>query len=112
MNQFCLLKPIDAGKVPSAADLKFPSTLQYRKVKTITLENCLAVSKSIKSADKWMEIIESIDEHRICTRNPIGYGACAGKSTDHDSRKMELKTLLMDSNRFIFIHSIQILTHR
>lgn len=73
--------------MPLPADIKFPTTLQYRKVKTITLTNCMAISKSMESADKWMKIIESINEHRICTRNPIGYGACNGKSIEPDALK-------------------------
>lgn len=61
---------------------KYPKTLQYKEVLTITQEECLADFEPLQTSDfvDWQQSVDSINNGVICTRNANGTGICMGDS--------------------------------
>lgn len=56
--------------------------MQYKEVITLTVEECLADFKTLKSIDidKWDRIPAKLNKFKLCTRNSVGSGSCYGDS--------------------------------
>lgn len=63
-------------------DIKFPTTLQFLQVTTISLQECLGAFKHLESVDKqeYEMLTNNINKFKLCTKNYVGSGACVGDS--------------------------------
>lgn len=85
MNQFFYVLNFKAPikeKMKLAADLKYPSMLQYKEVTTLTQDECLADFEPLKSIDieSWNCFTRNINNFKLCTKNFVGSGSCYGDS--------------------------------
>lgn len=61
---------------------QFPTTLQFKELTTLSLDECIAEFDPLKKKDEreWQQVVGDLSDDIICTKNHIGSGSCIGDS--------------------------------
>lgn len=61
---------------------QFPTTLQFKELTTLSLDECIADFDPLKKKDEqeWQQVVGDLSDDIICTKNHIGSGSCIGDS--------------------------------